>query len=87
MSLQIGPNSLASSGSIRVYASLALAAAANLSRVTRAIRCETDGTLVVTGADGTDAAMPFKAGETQMVQAVAIKSSGSSGCVPITVLF
>jgi hypothetical protein len=72
-----------------VYASVAAGATATgdgTFGVTRAIRCDAAGTLVVKRAkDGVNVALPFAAGETQPVQATGIVSSGSSGCAPITV--
>lgn len=87
MSNQPTPDSIASSGYFEVFASLADAeAGVDAAGIVRRVRCETDGTLVVKRAcDGTEVALPFKAGETQDVLIVGIVETGSSGCVPITV--
>ena len=89
-----GPDSIQSSPYFAVYSSLALAVTgvATVSAARgpcRAIRCDTSGTLVTKGAamGSSTAAMPYAAGELQMVQAVALVEAGSSGCVPITVFW
>lgn len=94
MSTASGPDSIQSSPYFAVYSSLALAVTgvATVSAARgpcRAIRCDTSGTLVTKGAamGSSTAAMPYAAGELQMVQAVALVESGSSGCVPITVFW
>lgn len=85
-------DSLSSSPYVKVYANLAAAESGLASEVAahgpaRAIRCEADGVLRVQVSSGsTLEPLPFKGGETQNVQAIAIEAdSPSAGCVPITV--
>lgn len=92
MSTITGPDGLHSSNFVKVYASLALAETGIASVVAtrgpaRAIRCGADGTLQVKVASGsTFEPLPFLAGETQDVQAIAIEAdSPSTGCAPITI--
>lgn len=73
-----------SSPDFTVYDTVAAAAAATIGK-TRGVRCEADGTLVVTKPDGSTAAVPFKAGETQSIVITGVVSSGSTGCAPIVV--
>lgn len=87
-----GPDALHSAPYVKVYASLALAESGLATEVAtrgpaRAIRCGADGTLQVKVASGsTFEPMPWLAGETQDVQAVAIEAdSPSTGCAPITI--
>lgn len=84
-----GSDSLGASGDFDSYATLALAAAGQTSArpLTRQIRCDTAGTLVVLkAAGGGSVALKFSAGEKKDVKVIAIIEAGSSGCVPIEVL-